>query len=534
MTIRINNLRLDLEQNIEELKPLACKKLKVKKNDIKDFKITKESVDARRKGKIDFIYSVELVLDTDEESYVKKLNDSDVAYEESKIKDDFIPGDKLLNNRPCIVGSGPAGLFAALNLAQKGYRPIVFERGKNVDERSNTVQKFWRTGNFDPECNVQFGEGGAGTFSDGKLTTRIKDKRSSIVVEELVKYGAPTDIVYNYKPHIGTDILRNVIKNIRNEIIRLGGEIHFSSRLTDINIENGILKSIRINNSTHMDCQVLILAIGHSARDTIEMMNKRGIKLSPKPLAVGFRVEHKQSMIDTAQYGKFASHPKLRAADYKLTYHSSKFERGCYSFCMCPGGIVVAAASEEGRLVTNGMSEHARDKENANSALVCTVNARDFASKDALSGIQYQRRLEEAAYKLGGGNFVAPVQRIDDFLYDRKTVKLGTVTPSYTRGYTLSNLNDCIPDEVSAVIKEALANFDRKIKGFGSGSGILTGVETRTSSPVRIDRHDNCQSVEVTGIYPAGEGAGYAGGIVSAAVDGIRVSEEIMKIYAPF
>lgn len=533
MTIRINNLRLSLDQDISELKDMSCKKLRVKDRDIKDFRIIKESIDARRKSRIDFIYSVELHLDKDEEKVAERLGDRDIVFEEPVPVKQVEYGDKKLKHRPVIIGSGPAGLFAGLLLAQNGYKPVIFERGKNAYERTDAVKKFWNTGEFDPECNVQFGEGGAGTFSDGKLTTRIKDPRCGIVLDELVKNGAPSEIVYNYKPHIGTDILKEVVANIRNEIVRLGGEVNFSSKLTDVKIDKGAVSSITLNDTIHTECGVLVLAIGHSARDTIEMLFGRGILITPKPFAVGFRIEHNQYMIDEAQYGKYANHPKLRAADYRLTYQSSKYRRPCYTFCMCPGGLVVAAASEENSVVTNGMSEYARDRENANSAIVCGVNPGDYGNSSPMSGIEFQRSLERMAYRLGGGGYLAPVQRVDDFINGRVTKKIGRVKPSYTRGYTFADLNQCVPPYVASVIKEALLNFDGKIKGFGSSDGILTGVETRTSSPVRIERNEICQSVNITGLYPAGEGAGYAGGIITAAVDGIRVAEEIMKIYGP-
>lgn len=533
MTIKINNLRISLDQDTSELKALAAKKAGLSKGEMSEFRILKESVDARRKGKIDFIYSVGFSIDGDEKAVVDRLNDRDIEFEEPLIVKEYEFGDKKLKNKPVIIGSGPAGLFAGLLLAQNGYCPVIFERGKDVDQRTDTVHKFWETGGLDTECNVQFGEGGAGTFSDGKLTTRIKDARCGIVLDEFVKCGAPPDIIYNHKPHIGTDILKKVVKNMRNEIIKLGGEVHFSSKLTGIGADCGMVSKIVINDNMSVDCDAVILAIGHSARDTVDMLVRTGVAIIQKPFAVGFRIEHNQSMIDEAQYGKFAGHPKLRAADYRLTYQSQKYGRPCYTFCMCPGGIVVAAASEQGRVVTNGMSEYKRDGENANSAIVCGVNPGDFKGTGPMAGIEFQRRLEEAAFKLGGGDYVAPIQRVDDFLSGRVTKKLGRVRPSYTRGYAFRDLNECIPIEVASVIKEALLSFDGKIRGFGSGDGILTGVETRTSSPVRIERNDMCQSISIDGLYPAGEGAGYAGGIVTAAIDGMRVAEEIMKKYAP-
>jgi uncharacterized FAD-dependent dehydrogenase len=533
MTIRINNLRIPLDGDISELKGMSAKKLHLKAGSLRDFKIIRESVDARRKNRIDFIYTVEFSLDADEKSIADRLGDSDVIFTPVHDREPFIFGHKKLAGRPVVIGSGPAGLFAGLILAKNGYRPVIFERGKDVEERTRTVKRFWQTGDLDTDCNVQFGEGGAGTFSDGKLTTRIRDDRVGTVLDEFVKSGAPAEIIYNYKPHIGTDKLKTVVANMRREIISLGGEVHFSSRLTDIKAESGILTGITINDSLHIDCEVLVLAIGHSARDTIEMLYRNGVRMSAKPFAVGFRIEHRQLMIDEAQYGRFADHPKLRAADYRLTYHSKKYDRPCYTFCMCPGGVVVAASSEENMTATNGMSEYARDRENANSAIVSAVAPGDFSSSSPLAGMEFQRELERCAFKLGGGDYMAPVQRVDDFLKGSVTAALGSVKPSYTRGYRFADLSGCVLPVSAAVIREALCDFDRKIKGFGSGDGVLTGVETRTSSPVRIERDESCRSLSTAGIYPAGEGAGYAGGIVTSAVDGMRVAEEIMKIYAP-
>jgi uncharacterized FAD-dependent dehydrogenase len=533
MTIRINNIRVPLEE-IDSLKYLASRKISVDLDDIKDFKTVKESIDARRKSRIDFIYSVELSIDGDESAFVERLHDADVILSKPRAGLKIEYGTERLPDRPIIIGSGPAGLFAGLILAKNGYNPVIYERGKSVEERSKIVKSFWRDGDFDPECNVQFGEGGAGTFSDGKLTTRIKDERCKTVLDEFIRCGAPPEIAYDYKPHIGTDMLKSVIANIRKKITAMGGEVRFSSKLTDIKIKDGSIVGITINDNEYISCQVLVLALGHSARDTFEMLMKKGTMLSSKAFAVGFRIEHNQRMIDLAQYGKFANHPKLRAATYTLAYQSKRYNRPCYTFCMCPGGVVVAAASEDKRLVTNGMSEYARDGENANSAVVCGVRPEDFKGEGPLAGIEFQRMLEERAYNLGKGEFKAPVQRAVDFINNKVTSTIGRVKPTYTRGYTLADLNDCLPEELCAVIKEGLLAFDGKIKGFCSKDAILTAVETRTSSPVRIERDKTTyESLNIAGLYPAGEGAGYAGGIVSAAVDGIKVSEQIMKSFAP-
>ena len=497
-----------------------------------NFRIIKESIDARRKGKIDFVYQVEFESDKEEE-VVKRASNKDVIFEAKEEIFKFEFGNQKLNHRPIIIGTGPAGLFAGLVLAQNGYKPILFERGANVDERDLHVKKFWMDRILNTESNIQFGEGGAGTYSDGKLTTRIKDKRCDYVLDEFVFSGAPEEIRYVAKPHIGTDILKDVVKNIRNRIIELGGEVHFNSKLTDLIITDGKIKSVVINNSIEIPAEAVVLAIGHSARDTYEMMFSKGVIISQKPFAIGVRIEHPQFMIDENQYGKFAGHPRLKAADYRLTY-TTKSGRPVYSFCMCPGGVVVAAASEENTVVTNGMSEFARDKENANSAIVVGVNTTDFSSDHPLAGVEFQRKYEQLAFKVAGSNYNAPVQLVGDLLKDKNSTKLGNVKPSYPIGYNFVNLRDCLPSYVADSIKEALVDFDKKITNFASFDAILTGVETRTSSPIRIERNENLESVGVKGLYPAGEGAGYAGGIISAAVDGIKVAEKIMQNFAPF
>lgn len=423
-------------------------------------------------------------------------------------------------------------MFAGLLMAQKGYNPIIIERGEKVEERSKSVDDFWNNENFNKESNVQFGEGGAGTFSDGKLTTRIKDSRCDFVLGEFVKAGAPEEILYMGKPHIGTDILKEVVKNIRNKIIELGGEVHFNSKLQDIVLKDNKIKSIVVNEK-EIPCEALVLAIGHSARDTYEMIFDKNIFIEAKPFAIGVRIEHLQSMIDENQYGKYAGHARLRAADYRLTYNS-KGNRGVYSFCMCPGGYVVAAASEEERLVINGMSYHKREGKNSNSAIVVSVTPKDFGSNSPLAGMEFQRHYESLAYKLGGGNYSTPVQLLGDFLKDRISKRIGNIEPTYKPGYVFRDLRDCLPDYVTDSLKEGLINFDKKIKGFGDDNAVLTGIETRTSAPIRIVRNEKLQSISLEGLYPAGEGAGYAGGIMSAAVDGLKVAEAIMKNWAPF
>ncbi|MCM8710725.1 NAD(P)/FAD-dependent oxidoreductase [Clostridium sp. SYSU_GA19001] len=531
MSIRINNIILDIDDDINILKDKAAKKLKLSKSHIKDFKILRESIDARKKDRIKFNYTLEVSTDN-EENLVKRLDDKDIKLETVKYTDEFPFGTRKMKQRPIIVGMGPAGMFAGLLMARKGYKPVIFERGQRVEERTESINSFWTTGKLNIESNVQFGEGGAGTFSDGKLTTRIKDSRCDYVLEAFVKAGAPEEILYIGKPHVGTDILKNVVKNIREEIISLGGEVRFNSRLEDLIIKDKSLKSIVVNGE-EFPCENLVLAIGHSSRDTYEMLYKRGITLTAKPFAIGVRIEHLQSLIDENQYGRFAGHKRLKAADYRLSYIGEKTKRAIYSFCMCPGGEVVAAASEERRLVTNGMSYYKRDKDNANSALVVTVGPDDFGSSNPLSGMEFQRHYESLAYSLGGGNYTAPIQLVGDFLKDRVSSKLGNIIPTYKPGYEFRELKGCLPSYVIEALKEGLLNFENKIKGFAQDDAVLTGIETRTSAPLRIERNENLQSVCLKGLYPAGEGAGYAGGIMSAAVDGLKIAESIMKEWAP-
>lgn len=527
MSIRINNITLKLDEPMELLKKKVSKKLKIDKEAIKEFKILKESIDARKKHDIKFNYIIEVKC-KNEKNLVERLKDKDIKLEE-EVKEEFVYGTKEMKSRPVVIGLGPAGLFAALTLAKHGYKPVVYERGEDVDNRTKTVEKFWNgETTLNLESNVQFGEGGAGAFSDGKLTTRIKDKKCTYVLEELVKAGAPKEIIYSGKPHVGTDILKTVVKNIREEIKKLGGEVNFNSKLEKINIKDGKLQSIIVNGK-EVNCETLILAIGHSSRDTYEMLYKEGVYMEPKAFAIGVRIEHPQKMINESQYGEYANHPRLKAADYRLTYQSEKLNRGVYSFCMCPGGVVVAAASEEGRLVSNGMSYHARDLENANSALVVTVGPDDFEGDSPLKGMEFQRKYEELAYKLGGSNYNAPIQLVGDFLKDRPSEKLGSVTPTYRPGFEFKELKNCLPDYVVEALKEGIVYFDKKIKGYAMDDAVLTGIETRTSAPVRMDRNENLESINVKGLYPTGEGAGFAGGIISAAVDGIKVAEKIMK-----
>jgi uncharacterized protein len=532
MAIKINNIVLDIDENIEDIRIKVARKMRTDQSEIKSLRIAKESIDARKKNNIKFNYSVVIEMDN-ETKVVERANDKDVKMEEVKYNCEFEFGTKEMKHRPVIVGMGPAGMFAGLLMAQKGYNPLIIERGENVERRKNTINKFWTRAVLNSESNVQFGEGGAGTFSDGKLTTRIKDTRCDYVLEEFVKAGAPDEILYIGKPHIGTDILKQVVKNIRETIIKLGGEVRFNSKLEDIIIKDKKLKSIIVNGE-EIPCESLILAPGHSSRDTYEMLHKNGVFMSSKPFAIGVRIEHPQGMINENQYGRYASHERLKAADYKLTYTCEKAGRAVYSFCMCPGGEVVGASSELGHLAINGMSEYKRDKANANSAIVVAVGPKDFISDNPLAGIEFQRHYEALAYTLGGANYNAPVQLVGDFLNDRVSNNIGSIRPSYTPGYEFADLTKCLPSFVADAIKEALPKFEYKIKGFAREDAIMTGIETRTSAPVRIDRNDLLQSISLEGLYPAGEGAGYAGGIISAAVDGLKVAENIMKKWKYF
>lgn len=530
MAIRINNINLDIDDEFNVLENKVCKKLNISNENIKKLTIIKKSIDARKKNNIRFNYCVDVFCDN-EKKILSKIHDKDVKFEENKEAEPLKSGVDELRGRPVIIGFGPAGIFSALTLARQGYKPIVFERGEDVDTRTKTVEKFWNTGELNLESNVQFGEGGAGTFSDGKLTTRIKDHRCAFVLDELIKAGAPEEIKYESKAHVGTDLLKEVVKNIREEIKSLGGEVNFNSKLDKIVYEEGQLKNIIVNGQ-EIQCEALVLAIGHSSRDTYEMLHNEKVSMEAKAFAIGVRIEHPQQLINISQHGDNYKNPKLGAADYRLTYQSERLNRGVYSFCMCPGGVVVAAASEDGRLVSNGMSYHARDLENANSALVVTVSPEDFEGDSPLRGMEFQRHYESLAFKLGGGNYKAPVQLVGDFMKDRPSTKLGEVTPSYTRGYEFKELKNCLPDYVIEALKEGIQNFDNKIKGYGREDAVLTGIETRTSAPVRIHRDKNFESENVSGLYPTGEGAGFAGGIISAAVDGIRVAEKIIGKYS--
>lgn len=526
--IRVSQIKLNIDENQTKIKPLLLKKLRINEEELIDFRIYKESIDAR-KGQIHFIYTVDCTIKNENKILAKKpkniMPSPDVSYKNPII------GQKEMHHRPVVIGFGPAGMFAALLLAQMGYKPIVLERGQKVEDRVKAIDEFWTKGKLNPQSNVQFGEGGAGTFSDGKLTSRVRDLRGRKVLEEFVHSGAPEDILYKAHPHVGTDLLRGIVKDIRERIIDLGGEIRFESQVTDFEINDGQLQSISLNDGQTITTRHAVLAIGHSARDTFSQIFEKGIDISAKPFAVGVRIEHPQDVIDKAQYKGFAGHSRLEAAEYRLTYRAEN-GRGVYTFCMCPGGTVVPASSEEGRLVTNGMSEHARDLENANSGLLVQVFPEDFPDGHALAGVEFQRELEEKAFKLGGNTYQAPAQLVGDFLRKQASIKLGKVKPTYALGVVPTDLHQLFPEFISQPMAESLLSFDNKIKEFAMNDAVMTGVETRSSSPVRINRdEENFQSLNTKGLYPSGEGAGFAGGIVSAAIDGLKCAEKIIEEY---
>lgn len=520
---RISEISLALNGTETDLKEQAVIRLKVAPEEVHSLTLYKKSIDARKKSDVHFICTVDVNCDLNNSPEDKKIIMVEPYHYE-------LPVGKALAARPVVVGFGPAGLFAALILAQAGQCPIVFERGSAVEKRKEQVADFWKTGELNPNSNVQFGEGGAGTFSDGKLNTGTKDSRARKVLEEFVSAGAPQEILYMAKPHIGTDKLPSTVKNIREQIIALGGEVYFETALRTIMIKDNKVTGVEVKPEDGapyvIDTDCIILAVGHSARDTFEMLHSHGVAMEQKPFSVGARIEHPQKLINGSQYGKFAGHPSLGAADYKLAVHL-KNGRGVYTFCMCPGGSVVAAASEKNHLVTNGMSNFARNGMNANSALLVGVGPKDFGSDHPLAGIAFQRKLEASAFKLGGGNYHAPVQRVEDFLACRPSKIIGTVKPTYP-GVTPCSLDDCLPDFIADSMRQGIMQMNRFLNGFMSPDALLTAVESRSSSPVRVLRGDNLQSVSVAGLYPCGEGSGYAGGIISSAVDGIKCAEHII------
>jgi len=533
--MRLTELKLPLDHAEGDVRAAILKRLGIEADELLGYTIVRRGYDARKPSAIAFIYTLDIEVRNEPALQKRLRGDRNVGATPDTSYRFVAPAAagvaRAGGERPLVIGTGPCGLFAGLILAQMGLRPIILERGKSVRERTKDTFGLWRQGRLDPESNVQFGEGGAGTFSDGKLHTQIKDPqhRGRKVLTEFVKAGAPAEILYVSKPHIGTFRLVTVVENMRASIEALGGEIRFQSRVEDIVIEDGQVRGVRLAGGETLATRHVVLAVGHSARDTFAMLHQRGVQLEAKPFSIGVRIEHPQSLIDRARFGKYAGHPLLGAADYKLVHHCAN-GRAVYSFCMCPGGTVVAATSEEGRVVTNGMSQYSRNERNANSALVVGVDAADFphaAAGDPLAGIAFQRQWEGRAFAAGGGSYAAPAQRVGDFLAGRPSTALGAVQPSYTPGIHLTDLAACLPDYVVAALRESLPAFDRQIRGFAMADALLTGVETRTSSPVRITRDAGCQSVNTRGLYPAGEGAGYAGGILSAAVDGIKVAEAV-------
>ena len=521
--LRVRQIKLEVDKDSNDLLlEKISKKLRIEEKEIIDFNINKKSIDARDKNNIYYVYEVDVIVGN-EEKILNKNKSNDVFKINSKEYNIEVVNKESLNKKIVIVGSGPAGLFSAYMLSSLGYKPLVIERGEKIEDRIKSVDKFFETGVLNEESNIQFGEGGAGTFSDGKLNTLTKDKfnRSKKVFEIFVENGAPEEIMYLSKPHIGTDLLRNVIKNMRNKIIDMGGEFRYNTKLTNLIIKDNRIKQIEVNNKELIDCDILILAIGHSARDTFKMLNDNNIKMSPKPFAVGLRIMHPQEMINISQYG---TKYKLDSASYKLTY-TTKEKRGVYSFCMCPGGYVVNASSEDEHLVVNGMSNHSRDSKNANSAIVVSVNQNDYGY-NLFDGIEFQKELEKKAYEIGKGKI--PIQLYKDFKENIITNNIGEVEPIIKGKYTYANLNEIFPDYINNSLIEGIEDFGNKIKGFSRDDAILAGVESRTSSPIRIERDENMAS-SILGIYPIGEGAGYAGGITTSAIDGLKVTEMISK-----
>jgi len=520
--VRISNIKLLVTESENKLKKVIAKKLRVSISDIVDYKIHKMSIDARNKSDINYVYTIDASLKNEED--VLRKNKSVVKTPKKKYE---YPekGKEVLGNRPVVVGFGPSGMFLALALAENGYKPLVLERGKEIEERKKDIEQFFENGKLNEESNIQFGEGGAGTFSDGKLTTLTKDKFSRFkkVLEEFVIAGAKEDILYRAKPHIGTDYLEKVVVNIRKKIISLGGEIKFSSKVTDIKLENGKVCAVEVNGSENIESENIFLCLGHSARDTFEMIYKNNVEITPKDFAIGVRIEHKQNMINKSQYGKFES--SLPAAEYKIVSH--KGDRGCFSFCMCPGGEVVAASSEKETVVTNGMSKYDRNLENANAAILVGVKTEDYFKQSPLDGMYLQREIEKKAYLVGGENYNAPCQTVGSFL-NKGENEIKDIIPTYKPGVKMTELKDVFPEYITETLKEALIDFGNKIKGFDYDYAVMTAPETRTSSPIRIVRDENFES-SIKGIYPVGEGAGYAGGIMSAAVDGLKTAEIFIK-----
>jgi len=531
--LRLTELKLPLDHTENDLRTAVINRLRIKPEDLARYTVFRRAADARKKPTIVLIYTLDIEL-RDEAAVLKRLSRDRNISPAPDLRYRFVARAPGRFTRPIVIGTGPCGLFAGLTLAQMGFRPIILERGKVVRERTKDTWGLWRRSQLNPESNVQFGEGGAGTFSDGKLYSQIKDPhhRGRKVLSEFVAAGAPSEILYVAKPHIGTFRLVTIVEEIRATIEALGGEYRFQSKVVDLDIATQQDGTRRINgvmlaDGTQVAADHVVLAVGHSARDTFQMLWDRGVAIEAKPFSIGVRIEHPQSLIDRCRYGERARHPLLGAADYKLIHHASN-GRSVYSFCMCPGGTVVAAASEEGRVVTNGMSQYSRNERNANAGIVVGISPSDYPGHP-LAGIGFQRQFEERAFAAGGGTYAAPAQRVGDFLEGRASTSLGAVEPSYRPAVKPADLAACLPEFAVSAIREALPAFDRQIKGFALEDAVMTGVETRTSSPICILRNERLQSLNTSGLYPAGEGAGFAGGILSAGVDGIRVAEAVAR-----
>ncbi len=528
--LRLTEIRLSLDHPETELKSVILRVLGITETELLSYRIRRRGYDARKPRDVVFVYTLDVEVKNETALLNRLANKRHVAKTPDENYRYPIQTSIKSKTRPVIIGTGPCGIFAGLSLARMGFQPIILERGKIVRQRTQDVWGFWRKRRFNPQSNVQFGEGGAGTFSDGKLHTGIKDRGHYIrkILRDFVDCGAPPEIIYISKPHIGTLRLVKVVENLRHEIEKHGGEIHFDSHVTDIVIDNGIVRGVTLANGAQIATDHVVLAVGHSARDTFEMLHRRGVQIEAKPFSIGFRIEHPQALIDACRLGPHAAHPALGAADYKLVHHCSN-GRSVYSFCMCPGGQVVAANSEAGLVVTNGMSHYSRNERNANAGIVVGITPQDFGSAHPLAGIALQHQLEKMAFELGGKNYNAPAQLVGDFLSNRASSQLGAVIPSYTPDVTLTDLSQALPDYAINAIREAIPAFDKTVKGFALHDAVLTAVETRTSSPIRIIRNDNFESMNTAGLYPAGEGAGFAGGIISAAVEGMKVAEAVAR-----